>query len=92
MSRQEAFDALLDRLNTDLSLSADQTARVRGLLEAHMEQRRAIRRQHEDKAARREAIKPLNQQLRRDIGGMLDAGQKATFQANKAAYKDMLKG
>jgi hypothetical protein len=34
----------------------------------------------------------LNKQLRQDIGGVLDGGQKETFQANKGAYKSLLRG
>ena len=93
MSRKEKMEALLGNLQTDLSLSTEQSTRVRTLVMGHMEQRQALKQEHGDnKAARKAAVKPLNKQLRQEIGGVLDAGQAETFKANKDTYRKMLRG
>lgn len=92
MSRKEQMEALFSRLQSDLTLSEEQGSKLRGLIEDHFEQRRAVRESNDEKEARRQAIKPLMKELRQNIGGMLDAGQKATFQANKEEYRDLLRG
>ncbi|MBI1192025.1 MAG: hypothetical protein GC205_02465 [Bacteroidetes bacterium] len=92
MSRKENLEALLQSLQADLTLTTEQSTGIRGLVQTHMEQRKALRAQFgEDKVARKEAVKPLNQQLRKDIGSLLDARQKDVFQQNKEAYKEMLR-
>jgi len=92
MSRKENFEALFEQLKADLALNPDQQSGIRNLVQAHLEQRKALRERFgDDKAGRKEAVKPLNQQLRKDIGALLDARQKVIFQDNKEAYKEMLR-
>ena len=93
MSRKEQFEELLSRLQAVLSLSTAQNEQIRGLVTAYMQQRKALRTQFgEDKGGRKEAVKPLNQKLRQDIGALLEPGQQGKFKANKEAYKEMLRG
>ncbi len=92
MSRKEKLEELFSRLNADLNLKADQQSSLRQIVADHLTQRKAAASQHKDNpAARKEAVRPLNQKLRQDIGAVLDAAQKKIFQSNKEAYRDLLR-
>jgi len=92
MSRKEILEELLQHLQSDLNLTPEQSTSLKGLVQTHMEQRKALRtRFGDDKAGRKEAVKPLNKQLRTDIGSLLDARQQGIFQEKKDKYKEMLR-
>lgn len=93
MSVKEKLEAVMAQLQQDMSLSEDQSSKIRGFVESHMAQRREIKARHGDnKMARKAEIKPLRKQLRQDIGGVLNADQKAVFRNNKEQYKQLLRG
>lgn len=91
MSRKEELEELFERLESDLNLSQEQGARIRHLLNDHMRQRKAIRQEQDEKEARKQAIKPLVKELRKNIGTVLDEQQEATFKQNKDQYKALLR-
>jgi hypothetical protein len=93
MSRKEKLEEMVSHMRVDLQLTDDQQNRLRNIAEDYMRSRRDIRQKHgTNKEARKAEIKPLNQQLRQTIGGLLNADQRDKFKGNFKNYRAILKG